>query len=327
MSEFKWGLIGPGRIAHRFAQALSAPETGRLYAVASSNAKRAEDFAAQYQAPVSYDNYPTLMTDPNVDAIYIATPHNFHFEQAAACLKAGKPVLCEKPLTVTAQQAKALIELSQTHQVFLMEALWSRFLPVYQQVKTWLNDGRIGQPKLVQSNFGFAIERNESDRLLNPDLAGGVLLDMGVYNLSMSQWVYGRKPEKAVAQGFVGATGVDELMNVSLDFGGGQLAQFCCNFLCDTENSLTIYGSKGQIKVNAMFWDTGRAELKTTDGKIERFDQAYSASGFEYQIQEAKRCIEAGKLESDLITHRMTLETMELMDELLAQVGVTSAKL
>lgn len=322
MSEFNWGLIGPGRIAHRFAQALTAAGTGKLYAVASTNAERAKVFAHKYQAPISYSRYDALLADPNVNAIYIATPHSFHFELAAACLKAGKPVLCEKPLTVTATQTQALIELSRQHQVFLMEALWTRFLPVYLQVKSWLKEGRIGQPRLVQSNFGFAIERNDADRLLNPDLAGGVLLDMGVYCLSMSQWVFDRKPKQITSQGMVGPTGVDELMTVSLDFGNDQFGQFCCNFICDTENALTIYGSQGRIHVDEMFWDARRAQLQTQDGDTEIFDQPYAASGFEYQIQEARQCIENGLLESPTISHQMTLDTMQLMDDLREQAGV-----
>ena len=206
---FRWGLIGPGRIAHRFAKALSAPGAGTLYAVASRDCERARHFAHTYHAPHYYVSYDELIANPKVDAIYIATPHNFHFEQAAACLKAGKPVLCEKPLTVTAAQTQALIELSHHHQVFLMEALWTRFLPVYQQVKSWLEQTRIGSILQVQANFGCQVERHESDRLLNPELAGGVLLDMGVYCLSMMQWIYDRKPIQVTAQCFFGPTGVD----------------------------------------------------------------------------------------------------------------------
>lgn len=321
--SFRWGIIGPGRIANRFAQALAHPNCGSLYAVASRNVARAKAFAEQYQAAVHYQSYDELINDANVDAIYIATPHNFHFDAAAACLKAGKPVLCEKPLTVTAAQAQQLISLAQTHQTFLMEALWSRMLPVYQQVRHWLDAGHIGEVKLVQSNFGFRIERNQDDRLLNPDLAGGVLLDMGVYNLSMTDWVYGRSPQSAQVTGMIGDTGVDELMTVNLDFGQGQYGQFCCNFVCKTDNHLTIYGSNGHIRIEQMFWDTTKAELIVDGKRHDSFDEPFAESGFEYQIIEAERCISAGLLESPQIPHATTLNTMAWMDKLRSLVGVS----
>ncbi|MCM2678415.1 Gfo/Idh/MocA family protein [Echinimonas agarilytica] len=321
-ADFRWGLIGPGRIAHRFAQALAHHGCGVLQAVASRSEQRAQAFASKYNASFVYTNYDDLFAAADVDGVYIATPHNFHFEQIAACIKAGKPVLCEKPLTVTAAQTEALIELSRSHQVFLMEALWSRFLPVYQKVDYWLSKGLIGTPRLVQSNFGFNVPRNESDRLLNPNLAGGVLLDMGVYCMSMSQWVFGRSPLSANASGIVGTTGVDELMVANLDFGQHQFAQFSCNFVSQTENSLTIYGSNGHIKVDEMFWDATSASLHLANGTVEQCNEPYAQTGFEYEIMEAERCIQAGKIESDMISHKMTLETMQWMDNLRNQLNV-----
>ncbi|MBW8192549.1 Gfo/Idh/MocA family oxidoreductase [Neiella marina] len=319
---FLWGIIGPGRIAHRFAQALAHSGCGNLHAVASRNQDRARSFAQQYNAAVYYDNYQQMIADPEIDGIYIATPHNFHFDAAKRCLEAGKPVLCEKPLTVNTAQTQRLIELAQQHQTFLMEALWTRMLPVYQQVRQWLDSNAIGDVKLVQSNFGFCIDRNQEDRLLNPELAGGVLLDMGVYNLSMSDWVYGRGPISTQVTGMIGDTGVDELMAVNLDFGHGQFGQFTCNFLCKTDNHLTIYGSKGHIRVDQMFWDTGRAKLVVEQQPDVEFDQPYDASGFEYQIMEAERCIRAGWLESPEIPHATTLRTVEAIDRLRTLVGL-----
>ncbi|GGA62838.1 dehydrogenase [Neiella marina] len=321
-TPFRWGLIGPGRIAHRFAQGLQHQGCGVLQAVASRNVQRASEFAEQYQAPRYYDNYAELLADDEIDGIYIATPHNFHFDTAKACLEAGKPVLCEKPLTVSAAQTETLIELAQRNNTFLMEALWTRMLPVYQQVRKWLNAELIGDVRLVQSNFGFCIDRDPNDRLLNPDLAGGVLLDMGVYNLSMSDWVFGRGPENAQATGLVGNTGVDELMAVNLDFGDQQYGQFVCNFVSKTENHLTIYGSKGHIKVEQMFWDTTQASVVVGEQQVDHFDQPFAASGFEYQTMEAERCIRQGLLESPQIPHQTTLRTMKVMDQLRQQLGL-----
>lgn len=167
---FRWGILGPGRIAHRFAQDLQVVEGATLQAVASRSAARARDFADLYGATAAYDSDEALAADPAVDAVYIATPHRFHFDQTRLCLEAGKPVLCEKPFTVNAAQARALIPLAQAKGLFMMEALWSRFLPVYRQVRAWLDEGEIGEIKLVVSTFCFQPERDPSDRKFNPDL-------------------------------------------------------------------------------------------------------------------------------------------------------------
>jgi len=187
----RWGIIGPGRIAHTFAKAAAVVDGAVLHAVASRDADRSRQFAGQYQIPRVYDSYEALAADPEVDAVYIATPHRYHREQALLCLEAGKAVLCEKPLTVNAAETRALIDLAHKKQVFLMEALWSRYLPIYSHVRDWLDSGLIGDVELIQSTLGFAMTRDPNDRLLKHELAGGALLDLGVYNIAMSQWVQG----------------------------------------------------------------------------------------------------------------------------------------
>ena len=319
---FNWGIIAPGRIARRFAEGLSAIEDAKLYAVASSNEQRGKAFAKDFGAATSYLRYDELLADPKVDAVYIANPHRFHYETIRACILAGKPVLCEKPLTVNAAQAEQLMALAEQHQVFLMEAMWSRYLPVWQQVKRWLNQNMIGDIKLLQSSFAFPIPRDESDRLLNVDLAGGVLLDYGVYNVALSQFVMGRHPSKVLADGLVGPTGVDERCSVILNYGGA-VSQFTCSFQSYTENSFCIYGDKGKIVVPAYFWDSNKVELHLFDKPPELLELPYLASGFEYQASEAMSCIRQGGLQSQLNTWQDTLGTQRVMDEILAQVGVS----
>lgn len=174
MSEqpLRWGIIGPGRIAYAFADALKVVEGTELYGVASRDEERGRVFAQQYHVPQAYTSYEQMAQDPLVDAVYIATPHRFHHEQTLLCLEAGKPVLCEKSLTVNARQSQELIALAQSKNLFLMEALWTRFLPIYAQVREWLDAGLIGDVKLLSASFGFRIPRDVEDRLLNPDLAG-----------------------------------------------------------------------------------------------------------------------------------------------------------
>jgi predicted dehydrogenase len=287
-SSFRWGILGPGRIAHRFAQDLEVVEGAGLAAVASRSAERARDFAQRYGAHASYDSDEALAADPNVDAIYIATPHRFHHAQARLCLDAGKPVLCEKPFTVNAAQAADLVQLAQAKGLFLMEALWSRYLPVWRQVREWLDDGAIGSVPLISSTFCFRAERDPIDRKFNHDLAGGALLDLGVYNISLSQWVIGVRLRHDLA--YIGDTGVDELTAVTMAYLRDVVSQFTCSFLVDGVNEMAIYGTKGRIRVHPNFWEPTQATL-VVGGKERVVRLPFRRNGFEYQIEEAMRCI------------------------------------
>jgi predicted dehydrogenase len=318
---FRWGIIAPGRIAHKFADALSAVDDGVLHSVASRDINRAETFAKKYNASKPYGSYEEIAVDPDLDAIYIATPHPFHFENSMLCLNAGKPVLCEKPLTVNAVQAERLIQTARVNDVFLMEALWSRYLPIQQQVRRWLDDGRIGEVKLITSSFGFRAARDLEDRLFNPDLAAGALLDLGVYNIAISQWVLGKNPESFSATAYLGETNVDELTSVNLFYGGGVVSQFTCNMITDNTNDMFIYGTEGHIRVHPRFWNTTKATLvtKNDDSTVEL---PFRKNGFEYQIEEAISCIRKGQLESERMTHADSLANMQLMDEIRAEIGL-----
>lgn len=323
MSEttFNWGIIAPGRIAHNFAKALKVVPNTSLYAVASSNLERAKTFAQEYDCEHAYDDYQTLIDDPQVDAIYIANPHRFHFECAKKCLIAGKPVLCEKPITVNEAQVQELVELAQKHQTFLMEAVWTRFLPVWQQVKLWLDEQRIGELRVLSSSFSFNVPRDENDRLLNNELAGGALLDTGIYNLTMSQFVLQREPSSIVANGLIGETNVDERTSVILDYDG-IASQFTCGLNATLDNSFTIYGSNGNIAVDPMFWGATKAVLKVKGEEELAIELPFRATGFEYQIEEVMNCIAQGKLQSDVISWQNSINTMKTMDEIRRQIGL-----
>lgn len=323
-TPFRWGVIGPGRIAHAFGQALAVVPEACLYAVASTNLERGKSFAQQYGAEKVYTDYASLIADPAVEGIYIANPHRYHFEVARQCLAAGKPVLCEKPLTVTAREAQALITLAGERQVFLMEAVWSRFQPVWLHVKRWLREGQIGTIEQLVSHFCGRVARNVDDRLLNPELAGGVLLDMGIYNLTLSKYVMGCAPDSVTADVVVGPTGVDEQTAGILRFGD-VVALFNCSFIHGAKNDFTIFGETGRIVIDEGFWAATSATLYRADGTMERFEQPFDASGFEYEIAEAVRCIRAGLLESPVIPWADTLNTMTIMDQILGGAGVNYA--
>ena len=319
--KFKWGLIGPGRIAHQFAQGLSAIKDASLYAVASTHPERAQAFAQQYGGAKVYSSYESLVNDPDVDGVYIATPHRFHFENIKLALEAGKPVLCEKPLTVNAAEARELMEISKAKKVFLMEALWTRFLPVYAPIRHWLDEGLIGEVKLLVGTFGLIVPNEEGDRWLNPELAGGTLLDMGVYPISVSQWVMGKQPQSFASMAKLSPTGVDEMTAVLLQYDNGAISEVHSSFISENVNDFYIYGAKGHIRIHANFWAATRASLVTRDQEI-TVSRPHRAGGFEYQTEEAMRCIRAGLLESPGISHAQTLANLELMDAIRADIGV-----
>lgn len=320
MEHFRWGLIGPGRIAENFAQALTVIDDAELYAIASRNEQRASNFANKYKIENIYLDYNELVNDGKIDAVYIATPHRFHYEQIKLCLEAGKAVLCEKPLTVNAAQSQELMLLAKSKGLFLMEAVWTRFLPIYKQVKNWLDAGVIGEVKSLQSNFGFCIPKDLDDRLYNHDLAGGTLLDMGIYNITVSQWVYGENPESIQAMSLLTETEVDEHTSVNMQYSDGRFSQFTCSFMAKHRNDFCIYGTKGQIKIHDMFWCTNKATL-VTESETLTIDKPFRSTGFEYEIEEAMSCIRGGLLESPGITHHDTLATMTVMDTIRQQVG------
>lgn len=320
MEQFRWGLIGPGRIAESFAQALTVIDDAKLYAVASRNEQRAISFASKYNVETSYQQYAELVNDDNIDAVYIATPHRFHYEQIKLCLEAGRAVLCEKPLTVNATQSQELITLAKSKGLFLMEAVWTRFLPVYAQVKTWLDSGVIGEVKSLHSNFGFCLPRDLDDRTYNHDLAGGVLLDMGIYNITVSQWVYGENPESIQATSLLTETDVDEHTSVTLRYSNGRFSQFTCSFLAKHNNDFFVYGTRGHIQLHDMFWCANKATLVTESEEVS-ISKPFRATGFEYEIEEVMSCIRSGLLESPVITHADTLGAMTIMDTIRSQVG------
>lgn len=326
-SDFRWGLIGPGNIAQQFAEALTAVPGSQLHAVAARSKPKAERFAREHGAEFYYGSHLALLDNSSVDAVYIATPHRYHFEQARDCLLAGKSVLCEKPMCVNAREAQELIELSRANGVFLMEALWTRFLPIYEVVNQWLASGKIGTVTSVSSSFGFAIGGDRRGRLFDPALAGGALLDMGVYNVSMSQWVFGSNPVGHSIVGVIGDSGVDEHSKTRLKYSDGRWSIFENSLTHQLDNGLTIYGTQGRIYLDTMFWCATRATLTpfrsdSVANPPVSVVRKFRATGLEYQIESAQRCIQSGLVECAEISHANTLGTMKVMDALRKDLGL-----
>jgi predicted dehydrogenase len=335
--QFQWALIGPGRIAQRFAQALQAMPDARLHAICTRDATPAQAFAARWARPGAaaaavFTDLPTMLAEDDIDAVYIATPHALHADAVAACLHAGKAVLCEKPLVPHLAAAQPLISLSQTRGVFLMEALWTRFLPAYTQVAQWLQAQAIGELRAVQSSFCFAADFDAHSRLFNPALAGGALLDIGIYNLSMTRWVLqhawglaaGEAPHvlRVDAQGSLAPTGVDQRVAATLWFERDVVAQMVCAFDTQADNSLRIFGQQGHIVLPQRFWEATQAELHHHGQAPLIVATPFRTNGFEGEIEETMRCVRAGLCQSPLMPHTDTLATLACMDEMRRQMGV-----
>jgi predicted dehydrogenase len=322
MTTINWGIIGPGSIANTFADALIQSKQGKLFAVASRSVERASEFAKRYEVSRTYNQYSDLIKDSEVQIIYIATPHSHHYQLAKQCLEAGKHLLLEKPLTINAAQTKILIELSQAKGLLFQEALWSRFMPCFAQVKKWLKQGEIGTLHYIQSDIGFAFGDQPEHRLNNPLLAGGALLDLGVYSISLSQFLLDQVPDKIQALSHLSGSGIDEQTQVNMHYPNGQLSQFSCSIQANCSNSMTLVGERGRIHLPEHFWVGQEAQLWRGGKLLETAKFPHAVNGFEYQIEESMRCVLAGEVCSEFMPHQASLAVMQIMDEVRKQIGL-----
>jgi predicted dehydrogenase len=333
VTQFRWALIGPGGIARRFAAALPHVAGAELRWVLGRDALRAESFARQFalpgaQAPQVAADLAHLLAQADLDAVYIATPHAQHGDLVRQCLTAGKSVLCEKPLVPNLAQAEALVRLARERKVFLMEAVWTRFLPIYAVVARWLNEQAIGPVRGIQSSFCFNSPFDASSRIYDPALAGGALLDIGIYNLTMTRWVLQQaqgvcpQPLSIQASGVLAPSGVDQRVAGMLNFPGGISSQFICAVDGHADNSLRILGERGVISLPGEFSSATEAVLQRPGEAPLRIHAPLRFNGFEAEIEETQACVRAGLIESPVVPHTETLVTLAWMDEIRRQVGV-----
>lgn len=322
---FGWALVGPGAIARRFAAALRGVDGARLAAVASRDKERAAALAREWgDAGTFAGDLAAALSRSDVHAVYICTPHPQHAAAVRAALEAGKPVLCEKPLTPSAAATRPLVELAAARRLFLMEAVWTRFLPVYDQVRAWLDAGAIGPVHAMQSSFVIDRPFEPGNRRYTAALGGGTLLDIGIYNITVSRMVLPGVP----VQGFdvaavLGGEDVDVQLAATLDFGGGRSSQFHCGWYGHGDNSFRIVGERGHIVVHGGgFWQSTAATLAPADEPPQTVEAPFRINGFEYEIEEAMRCVRAGLTESPRLPPAESLAVVELMDAMRARIGV-----
>lgn len=253
----RWGILGTGTIARAFAQDLNRLPDAQLRAIASRNLTTAQAFATQFDVSQAYGSYEELVRDPNIDVVYIATPHVRHKQDAILCLTAGKAILCEKPMALNAREASEIIDLARQQQLFCMEAMWMRFMPLIQQVRQWIRAGKIGEVKSLKANFGYPVEFDPKSRFFDPKLGGGALLDRGIYPISLAFYLLGA-PSEIVAAATLAPTGVDIYAAVQLGYVSGVTAVLYASMRQMTTNEVWIGGTKGTIKIHAPFYRAER---------------------------------------------------------------------
>jgi dihydrodiol dehydrogenase / D-xylose 1-dehydrogenase (NADP) len=317
---FKWGVIGTGTIANNFVKGLRVLPNAEFYAVASRTKEKAEEFASKYGAVKAYGTYEELVKDSEVDVVYIATPNTAHKENAMLCLNNGKAVLCEKPFTINAQEAEEVVKLAREKKVFLMEAMWSRFFPVIEQVRKWIEDEAIGELRMITADFGFRRTGPIilEDRKVNPNLGGGALLDVGIYPIAFSSMIFGDTPKNITGLTSKCETGVDEQSTMLLGYEGGKMSVLSCAINTQTPKEARIIGNNGSIYIPEFFKAT-KAILEVVGEEPVTIEVPNKGNGYEYEAAAVMKCLEEGKLEHELMPLDESIAIIKVMDELRRQ--------
>jgi len=318
--KIRWGILGPGNIARKFAAGLVDEPGSQLVAVGSRSKERAETFAEEFGTPNRHDSYEALAADPEVDAIYIATPHSSHMEHTLLCLEAGKAVLCEKPFAINAEQSRRMIDAARAKGVFLMEAMWTRFLPLVKEVRRRVANGDIGELRMLSADFGFRCGPNPEGRLMNPGLGGGGLLDVGIYPITLAYLLLG-KPREISSKAHIGATGVDEQAAILLKWSAGELALLHTAVRTMTPMEAFLLGTEGRIHMLRPWWRGTKYGLAAGDEE-QVFEAPFEGNGYQYEAAEVANCLREGKTESEAVPLDETLEIMEILDTCRAQWGL-----
>jgi predicted dehydrogenase len=323
-NTIRWGILGPGRIARKLASDLKYVEGARLYAVGARTEASAHAFAIEFPGVKTFSSYEALVADPAVDVIYVATPHGLHFEHVMLCLKHKKAVLCEKAFAINYRQANLMIEEAKRQQVFLMEALWTKFNPHFLKMKELVESDRIGRIRSVLINFGFRPASPVAQRLYDPALGGGTLLDIGIYNIFMALSVLGR-PDEVEASATLTHDNVDSQCAMLFKYPGGTMAQLFSSFESELATEADISGEKGRIRLGNRFYAPDTTielfEGKPDSRQVIPFHRE-PGYGYQYQVRHVQECLLKGLVESPVMSFADTLMQMETLDRVRAAAGI-----
>ncbi len=320
MSQFCWGIIGTGYIAKAFAEDIKFLSGHCVGAVGSRSEENARTFSQTFGG-VGYSSYEALVNDPKVHAVYVATPHTSHKENVLLALKAGKPVLCEKPFAVNVEQVIEMIQVAKENGVALMEAMWSRFLPHYGQVRQIVESGILGPIRMIQADHGQRLADQKINRLVDPNLAGGALLDLGIYPVSFAHMILG-KPNKITASGVLTDEGVDARTSIILDYDNGAQAILNTTMIEQTPTRAVVAGLNGWLDIDRTFYTPADMKISLYDGTVTNIPNKYLGHGLREQAEIFRLLVESEKLESEILNWQSTLEIMQILDTVRNQISL-----
>jgi predicted dehydrogenase len=311
---YKWGIIGPGKIANKFAEGLKILPNVERYAVASNSLERAEAFKENHGFQKAYGSYKEMVADPELDVVYIATTNNLHYEHTMLCLEAGKAVLCEKPFASNLLQVKRMVDKARKKNVFLMEALWSRFIPSMIQFKEQALSGVIKQPLLLQCNFGFISPFDPFRRIYDPELGGGSIPDIGIYPIFTAMYLFG-KPESIQVISVPAPTGTDWTTSILFKHKEKEISMLTSSFEMVLDNEARLYGEGGYLKLHSMFHIPTRLSVNKNNGQETEIPLNLVGNGYNYEAAEVMDCLDKGLIESPGMSHAFSIDLIKVIDE------------
>ncbi len=318
--EFNWGILGPGGIARAFAKDLSFIQGHTIAAVGSRSLENAQEFSDIFGG-TAYGSYEELVADPTVDAIYVATPHPAHHDNVILALNAGKPVLCEKPFAVNAKQAQAMVDAASRNSVALMEAMWARFLPHYAKVREIVDSGVLGPILSIHADHGQRLADQGIDRLIDPELAGGALLDLGIYPVSFAHMILGN-PSQITSSAVMTDKGVDAQTSMIFAYDNGAQAVLTTTMVEQTPCRAVVAGLNGWLEIDRTFYNPAAMRVVLNDGTVTEYPNEYTGHGLREQAETFKQLVRSGKLESEILTWADTVDIMKTLDLVREQIGL-----
>ena len=322
--KIRWGIMGLGHIANKFASDMLLSDEAELYAVASRDLGKAKAFGANFHSKKFYGSYEEMVKDENVDVIYVATPHSCHFENTMLCFKNNKSVLCEKPMGLDSHQVKEMIKEARSRNLFLMEGMWTRFIPAIKKLMELLQQNSIGDIQSLEADFGFKADFDPEARLFNKKLGGGSLMDVGIYPIYLSLLTLGY-PTDMSAVAPMTETDVDGSCSMQFAYEDGTKAILESSIVTDTPTVAKIYGSKGYIKVHSNFHNSEKVSLYQNDELKEEFDLNFQGHGYIFEIEEVNHCLRNKLIENPNLPHSLSLDLMALLDQVKAKIGLSYA--
>lgn len=320
MSNFSWGILGPGGIARAFAKDLTLLEGHTIGAVGSRSIDNAHSFAKDFGG-TAYGSYEQLVKDPTIDAIYVATPHPAHHDNVILALNAGKPVLCEKPFAVNAGEAQAMVDAAAKNKVALMEAMWARFLPHYSKVREIVASGVLGPILSIHADHGQRLADQNIPRLVEPHLAGGALLDLGIYPISFAHMILGN-PASITSSAIMTNKGVDAQTSMIFTYQSGAQSVLTTTMIEQTPCRAVVAGLHGWLEIDRTFYNPASMRVVLNDGTVTQYPNTYTGHGLREQAESFKQLVQSGKIQSEILSWQDTIDIMKTMDAVREQIGL-----